>query len=115
MDLREQVVQQIEDSLQLYESLKEQAGVLADIAECITEAVRQGHKVLLLSNGGSSADAQHIAAELSGKFRFDREPLPALALTTNTSCLTAIANDFGYEAVFARQLRAIVATQDVVV
>jgi D-sedoheptulose 7-phosphate isomerase len=71
--------------------------------------------VLLLSNGGSSADAQHIAAELSGKFRFDREPLPALALTTNTSCLTAIANDFGYEAVFARQLRAIVATQDVVV
>ncbi|MEE9202505.1 MAG: SIS domain-containing protein [Dehalococcoidia bacterium] len=115
MDWHTEAVQQIEESCQLSQALKEQAGVLVDIAGRITDALRQGHKVLLLGNGGSSADAQHIAAELSGKFRLEREPLPALALTTNTSCITAIANDYGYEAVFARQLRAIVAPHDVVV
>jgi D-sedoheptulose 7-phosphate isomerase len=115
VDWHTEVLQQIEESCQLSQALKEQAAVLVDIAARITDALRQGHKVLLLGNGGSSADAQHIAAELSGKFRLDREPLPALALTTNTSCLTAIANDYGYDAVFARQLRALVTPQDVVV
>jgi D-sedoheptulose 7-phosphate isomerase len=89
------------------------AGRLVDAA-CIEEVVALGRllvetynggkKALLFGNGGSAADAQHIAAELVGKFRLDRSSLPALALTTNSSTLSAVANDLGYEQVFARQV-----------
>ena len=85
------------------------------IADQLIQALRNGNKVLLFGNGGSAADAQHIAAELSGKYTRHRDPLPAIALTTNTSSLTAIANDYGYEAVFARQLQALVAEGDIVI
>ncbi len=70
-------------------------------------ALRAGGKILLAGNGGSAADAQHIAAEFVGRFKFDRAPLPALALTTDTSALTAIGNDYGFEHVFARQVRGL--------
>lgn len=73
----------------------------------ITAVIKGNHKVLLAGNGGSAADAQHIAAELSGRFVKERRALPGIALTTDTSALTAIANDYGYEHVFSRQLEAI--------
>src|SRR5215472_17367377 len=70
---------------------------------CI-EAYRRGNKVLLAGNGGSAADAQHVAGELVGKFGFDRSPLPAVALSVDTSVLTAIGNDYGFETIFERQI-----------
>ncbi len=82
-------------------------------AEAWIEALRAGRKVIFCGNGGSAADAQHLAAELMGRFLFDRNPLPALSLTVDTSALTAIGNDYGYEKVFSRQLRGIGQSGDV--
>jgi D-sedoheptulose 7-phosphate isomerase len=82
------------------------AGLLARCAAEISARMQAGGKVLIFGNGGSAADAQHFAAELSGRFLRERAALPALALTTDTSALTAIANDFGYEQVFSRQVEA---------
>ena len=75
--------------------------------EMITTTIKNGNKVLLAGNGGSAADAQHIAAELSGRFVKERKALPGIALTTDTSAITAIANDYGYPFVFSRQLEAL--------
>jgi D-sedoheptulose 7-phosphate isomerase len=75
--------------------------------QMINEAILSGKKVLVAGNGGSAADAQHIAAELSGRFVKDRKALPGIALTVDTSALTSIANDYGYEHVFSRQLEAL--------
>ena len=82
------------------------ATVLA-IAQAIEASLRDGGKVLLAGNGGSAADAQHIAGEFLSRLRFDRHPLPALALTTDSSVLTAVGNDYGYAQVFERQLRGL--------
>jgi D-sedoheptulose 7-phosphate isomerase len=109
------VTGQIRESASLCAGLAGQADTIVQIAEQMTKAFRQGKKVLLFGNGGSAADAEHIACELAGKFTLFRDPLPAIALTTNTSSLTAIGNDFGYEEVFARQLRGLVAKGDVVI
>src|SRR5512136_2303997 len=109
------VTKQIRESASLCANLAGQADTVVLVAEQMTKAFRQGKKVLLFGNGGSAADAENIACELAGKFALFRDPLPAIALTTNTSCLTAIGNDFGYEEVFARQLRGLVAKGDVVI
>ncbi|AYL94714.1 SIS domain-containing protein [Mucilaginibacter celer] len=79
---------------------------IATACEMITSTIKNGSKVLLAGNGGSAADAQHIAAELTGRYVKDRQPLPGIALTVDTSALTSIANDYGYEHVFSRQLEA---------
>jgi D-sedoheptulose 7-phosphate isomerase len=84
-------------------------------AERIAVSLKAGGKVLLAGNGGSAADAQHIAAEFVGRFVNDRVPLPAIALTTDTSALTAIGNDYGFDLVFERQLRALARPGDVFV
>jgi D-sedoheptulose 7-phosphate isomerase len=89
--------------------------MIVAVAERIVRALRGGGKVLLAGNGGSAADAQHIAAELVGRFTTDRAPLAAIALTTDTSALTAIGNDYGFEQVFERQLRALGRRGDVFV
>jgi len=115
MNKEEIVVKQIQESVYLKKRLQGEARTLVAIADQLIQALRKGKKVLLFGNGGSAADAQHIAAELSGKYTRHRDPLPAIALTTNTSSLTAIANDYGYEAVFARQLQALVAEGDIVI
>lgn len=78
-----------------------------EIAEKIIEAFRNGNKLFAIGNGGSAAQAQHFTAELVGKFAAERRALPAISLTTDTSALTAIANDYGYENVFVRQLEAL--------
>jgi len=88
---------------------------VAAIVAVMTAAFREGRKVLWFGNGGSAADAQHLAAEFSGRFLRERAGLPSEALTVNTSALTAIANDFGYENVFVRQIEAFVRPGDVVV
>jgi D-sedoheptulose 7-phosphate isomerase len=115
MDKETIVTKQIEESVKVKEQLKGETKTLIAIAEVIVQAFREGRKVILFGNGGSAADAQHIAAELSGKFIRDRSPLPAIALTTNSSSLTAIANDYGYDSVFARQLQPLADKGDVVV
>jgi len=115
VNIRTLVAQQIRESSSLCAGLAGQADVIVEITERMTKAFRQGRKVLLFGNGGSAADAEHIACELAGKFTLLREPLPAVSLTTNTSSLTAIGNDYGYEEVFARQVRGLVVKGDVVI
>jgi D-sedoheptulose 7-phosphate isomerase len=87
----------------------------ARLASACIEALRQGGKLLLFGNGGSAADAQHIAAELVVRFQAHRRALPAIALTTDTSALTAIGNDFGFDQIFARQVEALARPGDVVI
>jgi D-sedoheptulose 7-phosphate isomerase len=87
----------------------EQAGLL------ICKTLREGNKVLICGNGGSAADAQHIAAELVGRYEQERRSFPAIALTTDTSALTALSNDYGYEQVFARQLQGLAVAGDVLI
>lgn len=107
---------QFEESLRVKRVFLDQyAEATARAGELLVAALKAGGKVLLFGNGGSAADAQHIAAELVGRFARQREGLPAIALTTDTSALTAIANDFGYDQVFARQVRALGRAGDVAV
>jgi D-sedoheptulose 7-phosphate isomerase len=89
------------------EALKFQIPFLLEVAEKLAGCLAAGGKILLFGNGGSAADAQHIAGELVNRFLWDRPPLAALALTTDTSVLTSIANDFGFNEVFAKQIRAL--------
>jgi D-sedoheptulose 7-phosphate isomerase len=88
---------------------------LEKVARDTSQALAAGRKVLLFGNGGSAADAQHIAAEWVGRYRRERKALPAIALTVNTSSLTAIANDYGFECVFARQIAALGAPGDIAI
>lgn len=85
---------------------REQADRIAELARRISRAFREGRKVLLFGNGGSATDASHIAAEFVGRYQRDRSPLPAMALATDMATLTCIANDYAYEEIFARQVRA---------
>jgi D-sedoheptulose 7-phosphate isomerase len=88
---------------------------VAKVCEILVTALKQGNKALLFGNGGSAADAQHIAAELVGRFAFDRPALPALALSVNTSCVTSIGNDYGFDQVFSRQIEALARPGDVAI
>lgn len=112
---QDEIRKQLEDNIALQRYLQKQIKVLTTIAELLVQAFQKGRKVLLFGNGGSAADAQHIACELNGKFYRNRDPLPAIALTTNSSSLTAIANDYGYNEVFTRQIRGLVNEGDVVI
>lgn len=105
----EKIKEIIRRSMSVKEGLLGDEGTLATIGDVVAEIVKSfkdGGKVLLCGNGGSAADAQHIAAEFSGKFYFDRKPLYAEALHTNTSYLTAVANDYSFEDVFTRLIEA---------
>ena len=110
------VARQISESITVKEAMLNDAeliNVVESIAVLIVETYRNGGKVLLAGNGGSAADAQHIAAELVSRFTLDRPALPAMALTTDSSILTAISNDYGYDSLFSRQLEAIAKPGDV--
>ena len=103
------VARQISESIAVKQALLDNHGLIAQIeavADLIVATYRQQGKVLIAGNGGSAADAQHIAAELVSRFTFDRPALPALALTTDTSILTGIGNDYGYDSLFSRQVEA---------
>jgi D-sedoheptulose 7-phosphate isomerase len=117
-DFEHQVSNLIEASIATKQSLLQSADVLSTVArvsELLVNALRQGNKVLLFGNGGSAADAQHIAAELVGRFAFDRPALPAMALSVNSSCVTAIGTDYGFDQVFSRQLEALARPGDVAI
>ena len=96
----------IEHQLVIQKVIDNLSGDINTACEMIKTAIKNGSKVLLAGNGGSAADAQHIAAELSGRFVKERKALPGIALTVDTSALTAIANDYGYQHVFSRQVEA---------
>ncbi len=115
MDKKETVMKLIEESTALKQGMKAQAQTLVAIAEVMATAFRNGRKVILFGNGGSAAEAQHIAAELEGRFYRERDPLPAIALNANTASLTAIGNDFGYELVFVKGVKALAKEGDVVI
>ncbi|MHA1724569.1 MAG: D-sedoheptulose-7-phosphate isomerase [Promethearchaeota archaeon] len=113
--MKEEILKSLEDNIAIKEKLKSQADLIVEIAKIMVDAYKNGNKVILFGNGGSAADAQHIAAELVGKFYKNRRPLSALAFNVNSSILTATANDFGYEHVFERQVEAHVNQGDVVI
>ncbi|MHB8122285.1 MAG: D-sedoheptulose 7-phosphate isomerase [Desulfuromonadaceae bacterium] len=88
---------------------------IAEMVELMVDTFQRGGKVLVMGNGGSAADAQHFVAEIVGRFKMERRGLPALALSTDTSILTAIGNDYGFDKVFSRQVEALAATGDLVI
>src|SRR4029078_6510176 len=117
-DFEQQVMQSIEASIEVKRQLLNDGALiskLAKVSEVLRDAIQQGNKLLLFGNGGSAADSQHIAAELVGRFAFDRPALPALALSVNTSCVTAIRNDYGFDLVFARQIESLGNAGDVAI
>jgi D-sedoheptulose 7-phosphate isomerase len=109
------VVRVLKDAAAAHERMAAHAAVVADAAGIVTAALKQGGTVFVFGNGGSAADAQHFAAELVGRYEADRRAWPAVALTTDTSALTAIGNDFGFDRVFARQLEALGKAGDVAI
>jgi D-sedoheptulose 7-phosphate isomerase len=117
-DFQTRVGKSIKTSIDAHESLLNDSKTIAEIASvcnAIVTAFKQGNKLLLFGNGGSAADAQHIAAEFVGRFAFNRAALPAIALGVNGSCLTAIGNDYGFEQAFSRQVEALGRAGDVAV
>jgi len=114
-EMQKEIIEQIEESIATKRLLISEVGKIAKVAESIATSFSRGGKVILFGNGGSAADSQHIAAEFVGKYLAERRPLPAIALTVNTSTLTAIGNDYGYQHVFERQVNAMCNSQDVVI
>ncbi len=108
--MKNYIINQINDSAATKKAIVENdalVNVLVEVAQACVEVYRKGKKILIAGNGGSAADAQHFAAELVGRYGFDRPSLPSIALTTDSSNLTAIGNDYGYEYVFSRQLEGL--------
>jgi len=105
----------ISDHLKIVQGLTRQQDLLETIARAMAGSLRKGDKVLWCGNGGSAADSQHLAAEIVGRFRRERRGLPSIALTTDSSILTAVANDYGYQCVFSRQVEAIAKPGDILV
>ena len=113
--MRELVKSTLEEHRQVVEKMAALAGEIASAGELCGNALAKGQRIYLCGNGGSAADAQHIAAELIGRFVHDRRALPAIALTTDTSALTAIGNDYGYDEVFSRQVEGLCREGDVLI
>jgi len=114
--VEEQIAEEIQESMRVKERvLRGLVPQIKELAQALIQAYRGKGKVVLFGNGGSAADAQHIACELVGRFEKGRRALPAIALSTNTSTLTAIGNDYGYEASFARQVEAFVGEGDIAI
>lgn len=108
-------IQTITEHIATIETLRDMAPMIEHAAKAMIEALQKGGKILVCGNGGSAADAQHFAAELVGRFEAERKGLPAIALTTDTSILTAIGNDYGFARVFSRQVSALGATGDILI
>ena len=118
MDKSSIIRQNIENSIRLKSSILEDSAIIKvidDIAELLVTSFKNGNKVLFCGNGGSAADAQHLSAELSGRYYYDRPPLPSEALHVNTSYLTAVANDYSYDLVYSRLIKAMGNKGDVLI
>jgi D-sedoheptulose 7-phosphate isomerase len=112
--VRKEILQAAQESAQLKEQFfRDNVDAVAEIVRFVTETLRRENKILIFGNGGSAADAQHIAAEFVNRFLFDRAPLPAIALTTDTSILTSISNDSDFSLIFARQIEALGSKGDI--
>ncbi len=105
----------ISEHINVIEELRPQASQLAELGQHTMDCLEGGGKVLWMGNGGSAADSQHLAAELVGRFSRERRALASIALTTDTSILTAVGNDYGYEKIFARQIDALCQPGDIVI
>ena len=104
-----------EESSELIKSSYDLNKEVTESIKVITKCLRHGNKVVLFGNGGSAADAQHVAAEFVGRYKLERKSFPAISLTTDTSILTAIGNDYSYDLVFSRQCEGLVSKNDVVI
>lgn len=112
--MRERIKEILLESIQVKEELlRSKIGDIIQIADLLIESLKKGGKVILFGNGGSAADAQHIAAEFIGRFKKNRSALAAISLNTNTSILTALANDYGYEVIFSKQIEALGQKNDI--
>lgn len=111
-----EIHKQLQAHLQVMTLIEQELSAqIAEMTALLTEAFRNGRKLLVMGNGGSAADSQHFVAEIVGRFKLERTALPAVALSTDTSILTAIGNDYGFDAVFSRQVEALAAAGDVVI
>lgn len=115
MNIKDTISSRLKEHQATVELLAEQSEVIESITNKFLASLKSGGKILLCGNGGSAADAQHVAAELIGRFKLERRAWPAIALTTNSSIVTAIGNDYGFEYVFSRQVEALAKKGDVVV
>lgn len=114
--MRDRIIDIINDSIHIKEQiLHTQIDNIIKATKIIVASLKANGKVFLFGNGGSASDAQHIAAEFVGRFQKDRQALPAIALTTNTSIITALSNDYGYEIIFSRQIEALAKAGDVAI
>jgi len=114
--MKDRIKKLITDSIRMKEKmLEENVDIISDISKIIIDAYKNDRKVIVFGNGGSAADAQHLATELVCRFEKERKSLNAIALTTNTSMLTAIGNDYGFDRVFSRQIEGLVNEGDVVI
>jgi D-sedoheptulose 7-phosphate isomerase len=109
------VNQEVNQHISVANSLFSQSEKIVKCAKICINSLENGNKILLFGNGGSASDAQHIAAELVGRYKSERNGLPAIALTTDTSIITSIGNDFGYEKIFSRQVEAIANKGDIII
>lgn len=109
------ITQRMADHAAVLEATKTLIPKIEQVGSYITKTLQDGHKIMLCGNGGSAADAQHLAAEIVGRFQKEREAFPALALTVDTSVLTAVANDYGYDTVFSRQVQGLGQAGDVLI
>lgn len=118
MDIAKEIAQQIQTHIDAVEALRNDTSLMENIGEAaklIANALAQGNKVITFGNGGSAADAEHMVAELVGRFKLQRSGLRALSLTSNGAIMTSLSNDFGYENAFARQLEGVGSVGDVAV
>ena len=116
--MRNEILNEIKESIKVKENILNSTKLIDDIknlAEEIIKTLKNNGKIIFFGNGGSFADAQHLTAEFISKLRVDRNPIPALALGTNSSNLTAIANDYGYDKVFIRELQALANSNDLLI
>ena len=114
--MKESIVKAFDESIRVKQAfLRDNLEALTQAIDAIGAAFKRGNKLLLFGNGGSAADAQHIAAEFTNRFLIERPPLPAIALTTDSSALTAIANDYDYAQVFAKQVQALGKPEDIAI
>lgn len=106
--MKDHIIKIFKDSCRVKEAfINDNLSKLADVIEVVTAALKAGNKIMIFGNGGSAADAQHIAAEFINRFMIERPPLPAIALTTDTSVLTSIGNDYDFSEIFSKQIRAL--------
>jgi D-sedoheptulose 7-phosphate isomerase len=115
-EMKETVIKELEENINTIKSSSNNlSDIIVNVSKMIIYCYKNGGKVILIGNGGSAGDAQHIAAEFIGRFKLERASLPAISLTTNTSILTALANDYGYETIFSRQLEALIKDKDILI